>query len=155
MAYENNYNANYNYPKASNIFTGVIDESGNIYSTGYGRDRNLVGVDMQKYNELNAQITDMQSTLDEYFNRFGALEPLKTEAELKAEEDMRIMQQEREEQREINQAMLSAIQNLTAEISALKTSYEEVVTEEPMIYDVEEKTVVEPSKTTKRIKKTA
>ena len=78
--------------------------------------------ELRKRESMFAEQAEMSSTLEEYFNRFGPLEPPKSENEIMLEEQARIMQQQAQEQAEINQALLGAINSLKAEISELKAN---------------------------------
>ena len=102
------------YP-ASNIFTGMIDESGTIYEASTGRKRQPVGIDSQREQELLDQINQMQSVIDNYYEKLvslGEIVPPKS-----AEE---IAREQASQQAEINQRLLEAISGLQAELSEIK-----------------------------------
>lgn len=100
-----------------NIFTGMIDEQGNIYEASTGRKRQIVGVDSQREQELLNQINDMQVTIDNYYEKLvelGVITPPKTAEEIATEQAA--------QQSQINQSLLEAINSLKSEIKELRAN---------------------------------
>ena len=98
-------------------FTAVIGTDGTIYEAGLGRDRSPVGIDAQREAELQSQISDMQSVLDEYYNKLvqlGEIVPVKSAEQIASEQAAA--------QAEINRELLEAIKDMKAELSSLKAS---------------------------------
>lgn len=104
-------------PYGENIFTAMIDESGTIWEAGTGRKRQVVGMDSQREQELQNQITEMQAVIDNYYNKLvelGAIVPPKTPEQ--------IAQEQATQQAEINQKLLQAISSLQSEIGELRNN---------------------------------
>lgn len=100
---------------ADNIFTAIIDEQGVIWEAGTGRKRQAVGIDAQKEQEYQAQISEMQGVIDNYYNRLvelGEINPPKSADQ--------IAQEQAAQQAEINQALLEAISSLKSELGELR-----------------------------------
>ena len=96
-------------------FTAVIDIDGTIYEIGMGRKRNAVGIDTQKEQEYITQISEMQSVIDNYFEKLvelGAIVPPKSAEEIAREAAA--------EQAEINRKMIGAITALTEKIEKME-----------------------------------
>lgn len=105
-----------------NLFTGMIDESGQIWDMATGRKGRPVGIDAQREQELLQQITDMQETLDSWRPKMiehGYIQIPKTPEEI-AEEQLRMAREQAAQQAEINQALLAAITSLRSQIGELK-----------------------------------
>lgn len=125
----NEYYSRNNIPftndRSNSIFTGDRDTDGTIYSIGVGRERLKVGIDFQREQELLNAIGEMQETLDnwrEVLIKNGLLDIPKTAEELQAEaaaEQMQFMQKQAQEQAEINQALLKAIEGLNQKVEGL------------------------------------
>jgi len=118
MAYEESY-ARYS---AENVFTGMINESGDIYNAGYRGATSKVGIDNERENMLLKQISEMQEVIDNYFNKLvelGEIVPQKTPEEIAAEQ-LRLAQEQAEQQASINKQLLEAIGALNAEVKELK-----------------------------------
>jgi len=112
----------YGYPE--NIFTGMIDEQGFIWEAGTGRKRQVIGIDAQKEQEYQQTISQMQETLDNYREKLielGVIQVPKTPEEL-ASEQLRIAQEQSEQQAEINKALLEAISGLQSQIKEMKNN---------------------------------
>lgn len=105
-----------------NIFTAMISEDGTIYETSTGRKRQPIGIDMQKEQEYQVQIAEMQGTIDNYFEKLvelGVIQIPKTPEEI-ATEQLRIAQEQAEQQAQINQSLLEAINSLKTELKEMK-----------------------------------
>jgi len=108
-------------------WVGITDADGTIYSFISGRKGQVIGVDLQREQELLTQIGEMESVLENYYQKLvelGVIVPEKTPEQIAkeaAEEQLRIVQEQAEEQAKINQALLSAIQGLQAEITEIKS----------------------------------
>jgi hypothetical protein len=95
-------------------FTAMIDTSGVIYEAGIGRKRQAVGIDIQREQEYQKQIADMQKVIDNYYDKLvelGAIVPPKTPEQIAQEQAM--------EQAQINQGLMAAIKELTQKVSEL------------------------------------
>lgn len=102
---------------ADNIFTAMIDEAGVIWEAGTGRKRQAVGIDAQKEQDYQSQISEMQGIIDNYYNKLvelGAIVPPKTPEQ--------IAQDQAAQQSEINLKLLEAINSLQAELGELKNN---------------------------------
>lgn len=105
------------YGYMDNVFTAVIDEQGVIWEAGTGRKRQAVGVDAQREQEYQAQITEMQGVIENYYNKLvelGAIIPPKSAEQIAQEQAI--------QQSEINQKLLEAIRSLQSEIGELKNN---------------------------------
>lgn len=112
MAYEERA---YQKFSTENIFTGMIDMDGNIYSANMRSDRTKIGIDAQKEQELLNQIAEMQETLDNYHEKLVELGVIQI-----PKSPEQIAQEQAEQQAVINQQLLEAIGALNLEIKELK-----------------------------------
>lgn len=107
---------------ADNIFTAIINENGDIFEASTGRQRQKVGVDSQREQELLTQMTEMQSVIDNYYDKLielGAIVPPKTPDQI-ASEQLEIAQEQSKQQAQINESLLTAIKDLQSEIRRFK-----------------------------------
>ena len=107
-----------------NVFTGIINMSGDIFEMNGYRQGNKVGIDAEKENEYIKQIAEMQTVIDNYFDKLvelGAIVPPKS-AEQIAAEQLAIAQEQAAQQAEINQSLLKAISGLQAQIEEMKNN---------------------------------
>lgn len=111
-----------------NTFVAMIDQNGFIRDISSGRRGEIIGVDYQKEEEYKQTISDMQETLDNYYNKLvelGAIEIPKSPeaiAQEAAAEQLRMAQEQAAQQAKINNALLEAIQGLKFEIGELKSN---------------------------------
>ena len=99
---------------AATPFTAMIDTTGIIYEAGIGRKRQAVGIDIQREQEYQKQIADMQAVIDNYYAKLvelGAIVPPKTPEQ--------IAQEQAAEQKVINQSLMAAIQELSQKVGEL------------------------------------
>lgn len=117
MAYEESY-LKYS---TDNIFTGAIDRDGTIYQANM-RNKTKIGIDSEREQELLNQMSEMQATLDNYYGKLVELGEIKVpkSAEEIAAEQLRMAQEQAEQQAMINQQLLEAIGSLNAEVRELK-----------------------------------
>lgn len=112
----------------ANIFTGMIDLNGDIYQASVGRNRQKIGIDIQKESELLKQIEEMQSVIDNYYDKLvelGEIIPVKSVEQIAMEQQA--------EQKEINLALLDAISSLQNEIKELKSSPNDIDIEPKLV----------------------
>lgn len=111
-----------------NTFVAIIDRDGNIRDMSAGRRGDIVGVDYQREDEYKRTISEMQETLDNYYTKLveiGAITIPKTPEEIAREaaaEQLRIAQDQAQQQSQINQALMNAIENLSSEVKGLKAN---------------------------------
>lgn len=116
------------YNNTDNTFVALIDQNGYIRDMSTGRRGEVIGIDYQKEEEYKATIAEMQETLDNYYNKLvelGAITIPKTPEQIAQEaaaEQVRIAQEQAEQQATINQALLQAIEGLSTELKELKES---------------------------------
>jgi cell division septum initiation protein DivIVA len=112
---------------ASNLFYGVIDTDGTIYEMRGHRRGERVGVDVQRVNEFEDQIAEMQGVLDSWYPKMvehGYIKIEKTAEQIArdaAEEQLQIIKEQSEQQNQINLKLLEAIHGLQAELSDIKS----------------------------------
>ena len=112
MAGENLYGQN---PYGSNIFSGIIDQEGNIFEINGYRKGQKIGVDTQRENELLKQIDEITGITDSYRDRLvelGVIQMPKTPEQIATEQA--------NEQQKINKALFEALTGFKSEISELK-----------------------------------
>lgn len=98
-----------------NFFTGVIDENGNIWDMAAGRKRQVIGIDTQKEEDYLKAISEMQETINNYYEKLVELGILKKEKT--AEE---IAQEAAENQNKLLSEMIATINSLKTEMKELK-----------------------------------
>jgi len=101
----------------SNIFTGIISEDGTIYEYGSGRKRTVIGIDAQKEQEYIKQISDMQETITNYYNKLVELHIIEIP---KTPEQIALEQAA--EQNKINTMLMQAIEQLTQKVGELSNA---------------------------------
>lgn len=113
-----------------NIFTAVIDENGVIWEAGTGRKRQAVGIDSQREQDYQSQISEMQGTIENYYNKLvelGVIVPPKSPEQIA---------QEAVEQQTILLAQLTeSVKSLLGEVEVLKrgnSGYGNAIGNEPI-----------------------
>lgn len=114
MAFEHGM---YSKFSTDNIFSGMIDSDGNIFSANTRNNGTKIGIDAQREKELLDQISEQEDIIKNYYDKLvelGVIEIPKTPEEL--------AQEQAEQQAMINQQLLEAIGTLNAEIKELKSN---------------------------------
>lgn len=112
---------------SENTFVALVDRNGYIRDMSVSRRGEIIGMDYQKEEEYKQTIAAMQETLDNYYNKLvelGAITIPKSPEQIAQEaaaEQLRIVQEQAEQQASINSALLSAIENLNSELKELKS----------------------------------
>lgn len=120
MAYEE---STYQKFSTENIFSGMIDMDGNIYNASMRSNRTKIGIDAEREQELLNQISEQEEIIKNYYDKLielGVIVPPKTTEELAAEQ-LKITQEQAEQQALINQSLLEAISSLQSELKEMKT----------------------------------
>lgn len=112
MAYEE---SSYQKFSTDNLFTGMLDLDGTIYTANMRSNRTKIGIDTEREQELLNQINEQEEIIKNYYDKLvslGVIEIPKTPEQ--------IAQEQAEQQAIINQQLLEAIGALNAEIKELK-----------------------------------
>jgi len=117
-----------NYQNQDNVFVGIIDNDGVICQYANSRKGSAVGIDLQREKELQAQISEMQEVIENYYSKLvevGVIVPEKSPAEIAqaaAEQQLELARQQAAQQAEMNASLLDAVKSLKSEIAGLKTA---------------------------------
>lgn len=112
---------------SENTFVALVDRNGFIRDMSVSRRGEIIGVDYQKEEEYKQTISAMQETIDNYYSKLVELNaiviPKSPEqiAQEAAAEQLRLVQEQAEQQATINSALLSAIESLNSEFKELKS----------------------------------
>lgn len=127
------------------LYTVIIGDDGVIWDMSSGRKRQALGVDRQVEEEFKKALSEQQEVINEYCNKLieirkylikmyndkdmvnqlSAFEIKKTPEEIAQEtanEQLRIIKQQNEQQTKINEALLNAFTNLQIELKELKSN---------------------------------
>lgn len=133
----------------NDFFTGFIDENGDIWVVSASREYKKIGIDSRKEAELVQAIQERDDMLENWRGILienGLMKIPKTAEEIAQEaanEQLRLMQEERTRQMEINQAFMESFEGLSATIKELNVTVKELQARE---YDGNGHTIVnEPS----------
>lgn len=117
MAYEESYSKF----STDNLFTGVLELDGTIYTASTRNNRRKIGIDSQREEELLRQINEQEEIIKNYYDKLveiGIITPPKTSEEIAAEQ-LRLAQEQAEQQALINQSLLEAISGLQSQIKEM------------------------------------
>lgn len=105
-----------------NVFTGMIDENGDIWDFVSGRKNTKIGIDLQKEASLQRDNEDLQEIVENYYNKLvevGVITKPKTAEEI-AQEQISLIQNKLDEQTAINASLLDALQQINADLKEVK-----------------------------------
>ena len=125
------------YDPTNNTFMATIDKNGTIWSIT-GRERGIVGIDTQRETELIKEKSDIEETLQQYYDRLVELKeiiPEKTPEELArevAEEQLRLSKEQSEQQSLLIKQQTDMMVQMMATMKSMENKMNEPIVKEEL-----------------------
>jgi hypothetical protein len=108
---------------SQNVFTGIIDDSGNIWDFVGGRKNAQIGIDLQKEQALQKDLVDLQEIVDNYYSKLvelGVITRPKSAEEI-AQEQINLIQNKLDEQTAINLSLVDTLQKINEDLKEMRS----------------------------------
>lgn len=115
-----------NHEQPADQFVVAVDINGDIWHISRGRRQGVIGVDTQRYQELQRDKDELQAERDKFFDRLVELGEITIEkspeeiAREAADERLKAVQEQAAQQAEMNKQMLETMKAMQEELAEIK-----------------------------------